>query len=244
MFDNNLSIILLTYNFLENTKKCVFNLYAHTSVCFELVIVDNNSTDGTVDFINTLKEKKDGIVFHQNKENVGIIRGRNQGYFLCDDSNNFICFLDDDQVVQKNWLDSYEELFKKGYHLVSSEAWKMRQGDFFPTSKVTEKTASFNYVGAGSSIIKKKVIKDIGLKDIGIYDERFIMAYWEDPDLIFRAHDAGYKIGWNYHKAVIHEHQGPLLPTERKKHFYDNWEKFQKKWNGREIPTFKMEYFK
>jgi GT2 family glycosyltransferase/predicted Zn-dependent protease len=50
------SIIILTYNQLEYTKKCLDSIFRHTREPFELIIVDNGSTDGTVGYLNAVRE--------------------------------------------------------------------------------------------------------------------------------------------------------------------------------------------
>jgi GT2 family glycosyltransferase len=216
MFNDNLSIIS--------------HLYSNILISFELVVLDNGSTDGTVEYLEELSNRKD-IVFLQNKTNEGVITGRNKAYLMSKDSNKFICFLDNDQYVQENWLDSYEKCFESGCDVTSIEAWKMRQ-DYFPLSKITDHNASYQYVGAGGMMVKKKVIDDIGL-----FDEDFFM-YFEDPDFCWRAYDAGYKVGWNNGNVVIHEPHSLLgKEPKRRQYFYDSLKKFQKKWENRELPN-------
>ena len=69
-----LSIITLTYNNLSYTKKFIESLYKYTQD-FELIIVDNGSTDGTVEYLKTLNSVK--LIL--NKENLGFSKGNNQG---------------------------------------------------------------------------------------------------------------------------------------------------------------------
>tara|TARA_Y100000310_G_scaffold57488_2_gene52688 strand:+ start:23269 stop:23985 length:717 start_codon:yes stop_codon:yes gene_type:complete len=235
MFDNNLSIIVLTHNSLDNTKKFISNLYSYTPVSFELVLLDNGSTDGTIEYLQELSEKRDNIVFRANKKNEGVIKGRNKAYSMSNASMDYVIFLDNDQYVQKNWLDSYEKCFQRGYDIVGIEAWKMRN-DFMPMSRIRDDHASFQYVGCGGMAIKTKIIKEIGL-----FDERYCQKFYEDPDFCWRAAGEGYKIGWNNKPVIIHDHEGPLLNNETRKYFYENLNRFRKKWKGRKVPVFKME---
>lgn len=231
MNESKLNIILLTHNNLESTKKCIANLYQFTSD-FNLIIVDNDSFEDTLVFLRSI-EKQYNIKIQYNKENVGIIKGRNQGYRIGGDSQ-YICFLDNDQFVQHGWLESYLDLMEKGYDVVGTEAWKMRK-DFYPYKKIINKNEEFNYVGCGLMMINNKVIKDIGL-----FDERYEKFYFEDPDFCFRTYYRGYKIGWNYNKKADHQKHDLTLRGERKIYFMKNWQRFQEKWKGIEIPVFKV----
>ncbi len=233
--NNLLTIILLTFNKLDHTKKCIENIYKYTEN-FNLVIVDNGSEENMIFFLQDLEKKNKEIIVHYNKENVGIIKGRNQGYEIGKKFKaELIFFLDSDQYVLKNWFESYLEFINKGYSVIGSISWRMREADFYPYKIVKNKNEEFSYISCGSMMIKNSVIEDIGL-----FDERYEKFYFEDPDFIFRAHRAGYKIGWNYNKVIEHEKHNLSLFGERKKYFMENWKKFQNKWKGYEIPKFKM----
>ena len=231
-----IEIILLTYNNLFNTKKCIEHLYQNTSD-FGITIFDNNSDDETDSYLFDLIKKYNNITLYMNEENVGIIKGRNDAYRISSYSENeskYVFFLDNDQYVQEGWLESYLELIKKGYDLIGIEAWKMKK-DYYPYKKITDINDGFNYVGCGGMMIKQEVVKKIGL-----FDEIFSPKYFEDPNFCFMANKAGYKIGWNDKPVIIHNHEGPLLNKETKRHFMISWDKFKQKWEGTELPVFKM----
>lgn len=236
---NLLNIILLTYNKLDSTKKCIENLYKYTKN-FNLIIVDNGSEEDMIFFLQDLEKKNNEIIVQYNKENIGIIKGRNRGYFLSQkkySNAQYIFFLDSDQMVLKNWQKSYFEFFEKGnYDIIGSIVWRMREADFYPYKIVKNKNERYNYCGIGGIMIRNSIIENIGL-----FDERYELYYFEDPDFIFRAYQAGYKIGWNYNKFIEHEKHNLSLSGERKKYFMENWKKFREKWEGYIMPVFKME---
>ena len=84
-----LSIITLTYNKLKYTKKYVESLFKYTKD-FELIIVDNGSTDGTREYLKSL----DNIKLILNDENVGFSKGNNQGLEIAE--GEYIAFLNND----------------------------------------------------------------------------------------------------------------------------------------------------
>ena len=112
MKNNLLNIILLTYNKLDSTKKCIESLYKNTED-FNLIIVDNGSEENTKKFLRILDKKHNNLIIYYNKENIGIIKGRNQGYEIgkkrFGDNVNLIIFIDSDQMVLENWFESYIE---------------------------------------------------------------------------------------------------------------------------------------
>ena len=68
-----------------------------------------------------------------------------------------------------------------------------------PVKKVEDIRDYFTYVGCGGMLMKRRVPEKIG-----IFDTRFNPAYFEDPDFSFRAHQAGFKIGWNIAAKLVH----------------------------------------
>lgn len=99
-----LSIIMLTHNALSYTKKAIKSIKKHTTQPYELIVIDNASTDETPEWL----KKQDGIrhLILSNK-NLGVAGGRNKGIKLA--KGNFIVFLDNDVEVGKWWDDRIVE---------------------------------------------------------------------------------------------------------------------------------------
>jgi GT2 family glycosyltransferase len=135
--------------------------------------------------------------------NQGVIKARNVGLRLA--TKDYMVCLDNDQIVRSNWLVRLRREMALGYDFVGVEAWEMSARHLHPKKRhiIKRSGIKIDYVGAGGCLMKRSV-----LEDIGIFDERFGMAYYEDPDLCYRAKEAGYKIGW-YHRPIINhlEHQ-------------------------------------
>jgi GT2 family glycosyltransferase len=236
--ETQIDILLLTYNNIENTKKCINLLYEHTED-FGLLIFDNKSNDGTIEFLKDLGGKKENISLYFNDRNIGVIDGRNAAYkelFLTSvHVPEYLMFIDNDQFVTEGWKESYFEFVNSGFDVVGTEAWKMRM-DFYPFRKITDPSESFNYTGCGGMVMRKTVVDAIGL-----FDDFFSPMYFEDPDFCWRAFDAGYKVGWNWHNKIIHKPHRLLGENEeRKKDFMFSWQKFQNKWKNRVIPQFTL----
>ena len=99
-----LSIITLTLNKLDYTKKFIKSLFEYTKD-FELIIVDNGSTDGTVEYLETL----DNIKLIKNSENKGFSAGNNQGIAMAE--GEYIGFLNNDILLYPNWFEECERVF-------------------------------------------------------------------------------------------------------------------------------------
>ncbi len=187
-----LSVITLTLNKLEYTKKFVESLYRYTKD-FELIIVDNGSTDGTVEYLKSLKDVK--LIL--NTENKGFAAGNNQGIKIAE--GEYIGFLNNDILLYPDWFEACEEVFKTEnvgfvsprqvdphYDNTNPEKYiKYFQG--FHYDKPYEK--SFDECVFSCVVTKREV-----LDKIGVFDENFFPAFFEDNDLKYRAIEAGYGI--------------------------------------------------
>lgn len=198
------SIVVLTYNNFEINKK-FFEAMRTGTQNYELIVVDNGSTDGTVEYLKTIKDIKLSL---QNK-NLGVIKGRNIGINMS--SGEYIVCLDNDQIVHKDWLVDLHSKMAEGYDFVGVEAWEVNSS-YCPIKRHNKfnMNLKIDYVGAGGCLMKRSV-----LEKIGIYDERFGMAYFEDVDICYRARKSGYKIGWCYKNIINHLEHSTLIKGQK-----------------------------
>jgi GT2 family glycosyltransferase len=95
------SIIIPVFNQVEYTKQCMEALYKNTpNSLFEIIVVDNNSTDGTKEFLSGIQEN---IKIISNPENLGFAKACNQG--AKEASGKFLLFLNNDTVPLSGWLE-------------------------------------------------------------------------------------------------------------------------------------------
>lgn len=95
------SIVLLAYNHLDYTKICVENLYRYTAdVSFELITVDNGSSDGTKEYFESLPNEKK-ISFPQN---IGVDKAVNSGFRQAE--GTYVMNLSNDIVPTSRWLSN------------------------------------------------------------------------------------------------------------------------------------------
>lgn len=232
-------IIVLVHNNLPVTLGFVEHLFKNTAN-FNLIFVDNGSTDGVQQFLQDGADKKRWTLIRSD-ENLGVIGGRNLGakYSTAD----FFLNIDNDQYPGERWLDSLHDLMIQGYDVTGCEAWLMLPPDvkgqvvlngknysraYFPQKRCTTKSDRFTYIGCGGMLIKREVYEKIGL-----FDERFNPFLFEDPDFCFRAIRAGYKLGWCYNCKINHlAHQtiNNQNLAQKNQQFAKSWRHFQEKW--------------
>ena len=100
-----LSITICTYNRIEYLKKCLKSILDQTqgSEIIEINIIDNNSTDTTKDYVIELQKKFPEVNYFVEKRQ-GISFARNLSFEVC--KGMFLAFVDDDAVINKNWLEA------------------------------------------------------------------------------------------------------------------------------------------
>jgi len=103
------TVMITTYNRLNLTKKTFETTLKNAGCKYNLIIVDNASMDGTVEWLNSNLKTFDLQNYHVAplNKNMGIAYGRNLGLKICDEhfpDTDFLCTLDNDVVLPDNWL--------------------------------------------------------------------------------------------------------------------------------------------
>jgi GT2 family glycosyltransferase len=109
------SLMIVTYNRLDLTKETVKSIFENTKFPFRLCIVDNGSTDGTVEWLNELQPEGAcvGFSFKLNEENRGIAIGRNQALVLANKfGDSWLATLDNDVLLPDGWLSQSISVLK------------------------------------------------------------------------------------------------------------------------------------
>lgn len=96
------SVVVVTYNNLDLTRKCLDSVERHTSnVRYEIVIVDNASQDGTPDFLREYASTRPFVRLQLNDDNLGFSAANNQG--LAMSKGDYLVILNNDTVVTSGW---------------------------------------------------------------------------------------------------------------------------------------------
>ncbi|MGH4052930.1 MAG: glycosyltransferase [Clostridium sp.] len=197
------SIIILTYNNLMYNKICIDSIRKYTKEnTYEIIVVDNNSTDGTREW---LKQQKD-IVVILNDENVGFPKGCNIGIDVSGKEND-ILLLNNDTIVTPRWLDNLKTCLYSddkigaaasitnkcsNYQSVSVPYSDVK--DMIPFADANNRTNAHKWEEKVRLVAFCMIIKREVLNKIGILDERFTPGNFEDDDLSMRIIDEEYRL--------------------------------------------------
>lgn len=103
------SVVVLTYNGLADTRRCLESVEAHSSEPYELIVVDNDSTDGTAAFLQRWAEHRPHVRVVLNRSNRGFAGGNNVGLALAE--GRYAILLNNDAVVTPGWLQGFRRAF-------------------------------------------------------------------------------------------------------------------------------------
>ncbi|WP_235675808.1 glycosyltransferase [Clostridioides difficile] len=234
------SIIILTYNQIEYTKLCIESIRKFTPKNkYEIIIIDNNSSDGTVEW---LKGQSDIKSVYNNK-NLGFPKGCNQGIELATGEN--ILLLNNDVIVTPNWLYNLNKALWSqdnigavgpitnacSYYQQIDVDYKSIEDMFIFAHKINKSNINlwkYRLKLVGFCMLIKKTVLD----NVGVLDELFTPGNFEDDDLSFRMIESGYKL-LLCQDTFIHHFGSVSFKENRNKYtdiMYINRRKFETKW--------------
>lgn len=173
-----ISVIVPVYNGELYLEECVKSILAQTYRNFELIIVNDGSTDGTSEIIKKYAGMDSRIKF-LNKENAGVSAARNSGITLST-GGGYIAFVDSDDLIEKEYLEKLSARAACGYdvvycrynrfnddkkYLIEETLKECNSGNKFELLyknlfNIDKKNASTSIMGSSCrSLIKKSLIK-------------------------------------------------------------------------------------
>lgn len=239
------SIVVLTLNQLAYTQQCLESIFAYSTVPFELIVVDNGSTDGTRAYLRRLAEQDSRVKLMFNDHNTGFAHGCNQGIAMAE--GEVIVLLNNDTVVTENWLEGLinpllQDPQAGAVGPRSNQIVGPQQVPFVPYG--SDMAAMHRFAAEWAAKNKGKVtpaLRTIGfcmairrsaLEKVGGLDTRFGIGNFEDDDLCIRLIIAGFRL--YYAEEVFIHHYGHVTFTGEKVNYgatmAENSGKFCRKW--------------
>ena len=201
------SIVIVNWNTPQHLTRCVAAVRRHTSIPYELVVVDNGSRADSRTLIESLASRMAHIKTLFLPENLGYAAGNNRGIGLS--SGSEVCLLNSDAWVTRGWLDSLlSRMRSTGAGLVGPCTNRCKGAQrrkpwlrLFPPPARWRPSREADFLSFFCVVIDRKVFDRIGL-----LDERFGIGCWEDVDFCDRAIQAGFRLwidggSWVWHDA-------------------------------------------
>lgn len=187
------SVVVIAYNEQAYIKKCLTAILNQSFLDFELLIVNDGSTDGTASVINSIHDER--IRHIRNNKNFGIAESRNVGFKYA--RGRYIFFTNADCVPIKYWIEEGLKMFKE------KRCVGVVGKTFYATAKTTisdriVEDLEGRYYGAYNIAYTKEI-----LDKVGGFDPKYNLCY-EDQDIAFRIKRYG-EIIFSKDMIVIHQ---------------------------------------
>jgi GT2 family glycosyltransferase len=238
------AIIVLTWNAVAYTRKCLERLRSVTEhPAYRVIVVDNGSHDGTVEYLQGL----DWITLIANDKNLGYTKANNQGLAATRPDEDVVLLNNDIDVDDPAWLTklqdaaySADDVGVVGTRLVDTDGRINHLGSYMaPVTLYGEQVGGLE-LDINQCIRRKSIecvvfamayLRRTCIDAIGPLDEDFF-AYFEDTEYCFRATKAGFQVLYAGDVCPIHHHN--TSTRENKVDFWGIYEEsrkvFRRKW--------------
>lgn len=245
--DPDVSIVIPVYGQLVFTERCLRSIAETPSSCsYEVVVVDDESPDRTAEWLAGCT----GITVVTNEHNLGFLRSTNAGAAAATAPR--LLLLNNDTSVHPGWLDalvhlldSSDDIGAVGAKLFYGDGTLQEAGSIIwndangwnygkgqdPDDYRFNFVREVDYCSAACLLIQRSA-----WDDIGGFDERYVPAYYEDPDLCFELRERGFRVLYQPAARVTHYEgvsHGTDVEVGLKAHQVINRETFLAKWQAR-----------
>jgi len=213
------AIILINWNSFEYTHNCILSLKELSCSDYDIIVVDNGSTDHSGE---KLKELHPGIIYIPSPTNLGFTGGNNLGLqYSINNHYTYSLLLNNDTFVEKDFLgflveymDMHPEagaiqpkiffqhnrkmLWNGGSYYNKAMGITYSKRYMLPEGKAQQKIQQVDWITGCALMARNNLLKSTGL----LADNLFI--YYEDVDLSFRIRQAGYQLIFHPRAVMYH----------------------------------------
>jgi len=160
-----ISIIIPVYNGSRFLEQTIISAIKQTYTDIEILLIEDCSTDNTLEIAEMLSEKFSAITLLKNQKNIGVAKSRNRGIEIA--KGEYIAFLDSDDLWQPQKLEKQINLLKKSnadlcytaYSFVNEYTQPIKKTYLVPEAVTLKKLLSENVIGLSTVLIKKSAVK-------------------------------------------------------------------------------------
>ena len=235
------SVLMVTFGACEWVRRSLQALVENTPPVYELIIVDNGSTDGT---LGLLRNELRGARVHLSGENLGFGMGNNLA--AAHARGEHLCFLNSDAIVPPGWLDPLVAAFddplvasvspmlvypdgtvQEAGAIVEPDGRVIALGRFSdPDSLDNALLGPITFASAACLLVRRSAFERVGG-----FDPLYGTAYYEDVDLMFELQSLGLRLVVDPSIRVVHA-QGASSPSSdtAAERIRSNQERFSERW--------------
>jgi len=259
----DLSIVVVNWNTKELLLDCLASVFATvTGVQFEVWLVDNGSTDGSV---AAVRERFAGVHVIENRKNLGFAAANNQAFRRM--AGRYALLLNTDAVLTDGavsglygFMETHPDFGMACGQLLNSDGSKQNSIANFPTiltllcnetllrvlfpSKFPSKRRDYEKaIDVESCIGAALMVRKKAIDDVGLLDEAFFF-FFEETDWARRMREAGWRVGFVPLARIIHL-QGQTVGHEARSRFlfYRSRYIYLRKWHCRFYTIMRMAIF-
>ena len=208
------TVVIPNYNGIKYIEACLYSIFLGTTKDLEVIMVDNASTDGSLELV---KEKFPQVQIIENQENTGFAAAVNQGILAS--RTPYVILLNNDTVAELSFVHELEKAMERDKRIFSVSAKLISlhdkektddAGDFYcalgwafargkgKKPELYQENCEIFSACAGAAIYRRACFEEIGL-----FDENHF-AYLEDIDIGYRAQLYGYHNRFEPEAVVFH----------------------------------------
>lgn len=200
-----ISVVIPTYNRPKSLKKCLEALLKQDmQVDWEIIVIDDGSEADLKTIIDSLNHE--GRIQYHKQLNQGPATARNKGVSMA--KGEFIAFIDDDCMPQKEWLQEHLNMSQEGVIVGGKTINSYRNNLLSESSQVLIdflylffKNSNLNFYTSNNFSMDKKTFLEVGG-----FDESFPTSAGEDRELCVRWLHLGYELAFNEKAVIEHYH--------------------------------------
>ncbi|MBI4846212.1 MAG: glycosyltransferase family 2 protein [Candidatus Omnitrophica bacterium] len=234
------SIIIVTWNAEKFINKCLDSVFSQDFSCFEVIVVDNSSTDKTIGILQSYEPR---IKLMRNDENKGFCFANNQAIGKA--KGKYIFTLNSDIILEKNYLSVLVQCLSEHHEIGMAQGKFLRMNGRIIDGTGLKLGLAFRFLNfnegktdsmrefspkmifgpcAAAAVYKRKLFEDIKYEN-EYFDNSFFFLV-DDFDVAWRAHKKGWKamyvpqaICYHYRASSAHKSSFKQFLTFRNRYF-------------------------
>lgn len=174
--NNLISVVVTCYNHEKYIEQCLRSIYNQTYQNIELIVLDDGSTDGSIQIIKNVLKDSPFVTTFESHKNIGVVRTRNKGLNLL--NGDYFLFVDSDDFLDDRYVEElYDCAINHQADIVYCDLFNFEKNEVYLKAQEFELHSLLvsNYI-SNCSLVKKAILKDT------YYDEKLSGKKLEDYD--------------------------------------------------------------